>query len=470
MIDKSLLEDKKVRIQAIAVAIAVLLILFRGISTGLDLRGGSLIQIQTERPLSPSEMDRVASIMDQRMRGGLGVRDVSVTPWGEEFLIIRIAGVAPEEAEKLVGKPGKLLVRIGNVTAFTGEELQRVDPFGRSSASGSWGVPFTITQEAARRFRDAAVATNFEFVNMYMDEGSRITATTDRKPDEDLLERMGFAGSGKMSTSETSLAGFVTVLTLDLTLEEIGERGKEKIEGALQAGGLREIKYERSGLVNSAPISPNLQEELAAGQVVRSLILETGSSDEARLDAKRIEAILRSGALPIRVSIVGSFGVSPALGEDFTRSAIGAGILAIIGVSAVIYARYRRPLLVVPVIVTGLSEVAMILGVASLINWDIDLPAIAGIIAAIGTGVDNQIVILDEIMLQRERSIRFRIQSAFFIVMGSYFTLVAAMMPLFLIGLGMLEGFAITTIIGATTGVFITRPAFARIAEQLLAK
>ncbi len=469
MKEKPLLEDTRIRILAIAVAAAVFLILFRGVSTGLDLRGGSLIQVQTERPLSPSEMDRVASIMDQRMRGGLGVRDVSVTPWGEEFLIIRIAGVAPEDAEKLVGKPGKLVVRIGNVTAFTGEELQRVDPFGRAGVSGSWGVPFTITQEAARRFRDAAVATNFEQVYMYMDEGTKITVTTDKQPNEALLEELGFAGRGKMTASVASLAGFATTITLDLTLDELGERGKERIESFLRDSGVREIKYERSGLVNSAPISPNLQAELAAGQTARSLILETGSSEEGRLDAKRIEAILRSGALPIRVSIVGSFGVSPALGEDFTRSAIMAGILAVAGVSAVIYLRYRTPKVVVPVIATGVSEVVIILGVASLIKWDIDLPAIAGIIAAIGTGVDNQIVILDEI-LQRERSIRFRMQSAFFVVMGSYFTLVAAMVPLFLIGLGMLEGFAVTTIIGATSGVFITRPAFARVAEQLLSK
>ncbi|MFQ5815232.1 MAG: protein translocase subunit SecD, partial [Candidatus Hydrothermarchaeaceae archaeon] len=112
--------------------------------------------------------------------------------------------------------------------------------------------------------------------------------------------------------------------------------------------------------------------------------------------------------------------------------------------------------------------IILILGVASLIRWDIDLPAIAGIIAAVGTGVDNQIVILDEILLEKERSVRHRIKNAFFIVMGSYLTIVAAMIPLFLIALGMLEGFAVTTIIGATSGVFITRPAFARIVEYLV--
>jgi preprotein translocase subunit SecD len=86
----------------------------------------------------------------------------------------------------------------------------------------------------------------------------------------------------------------------------------------------------------------------------------------------------------------------------------------------------------------------------------------------VGTGVDNQIVIIDEILLEKERSIRYRIKSAFFIVIGSWMTLVAAMLPLFIVGMAALKGFAVTTIIGATAGVFITRPAYAKILEYLM--
>jgi preprotein translocase subunit SecD len=198
------------------------------------------------------------------------------------------------------------------------------------------------------------------------------------------------------------------------------------------------------------------------------MILETGSDDAGREEARRIEAILRSGALPIKVDIVGSYDVSAALGEDFGKAAITAGLLAFLGVSAVIYTRYRRLELVVPVLITGSSEIIIIFGIASLIRWDIDLPAIAGIIAAVGTGMDNQIVILDEILLEKEKSIRYRIKNAFFIVMGSWMTLVAAMVPLFVVGFGLLQGFAVTTMIGATAGVFITRPAFARMIQYLI--
>ena len=54
--------------------------------------------------------------------------------------------------------------------------------------------------------------------------------------------------------------------------------------------------------------------------------------------------------------------------------------------------------------------------------------------------------------------------------MVAYFTGVAAMVPLLFAGAGLLKGFALTTIIGISIGVFITRPAFAAAVEVLLKK
>jgi preprotein translocase subunit SecD len=41
------------------------------------------------------------------------------------------------------------------------------------------------------------------------------------------------------------------------------------------------------------------------------------------------------------------------------------------------------------------------------------------------------------------------------------------MLPLFWAGAGILRGFALTTIIGVTVGILITRPAFADIVERI---
>ncbi|MFH0867978.1 MAG: protein translocase subunit SecD, partial [Candidatus Woesearchaeota archaeon] len=125
----------------------------------------------------------------------------------------------------------------------------------------------------------------------------------------------------------------------------------------------------------------------------------------------------------------------------------------------------------VPMVIISISEVIILLGVAALIGWNIDLAAVAGIIIAVGTGVDHQIVITDETLRGGQRVIynwKERIKSAFFIIMASYFTMVVALIPLIFAGAGLLKGFAITTILGASIGVFISRPVFARVIEILL--
>jgi preprotein translocase subunit SecD len=398
--------DNKIRILVVFVAVSLFMIMVNGISTGLDLQGGSVIIIETERPLDAAEMDQVLTIMDERLRGGLGVRDVKVRALDNQHVRIEIAGVSPEDAKKLIGKPGKLEVRIGNISAFTGDELDRVDPFTYEPRSGGWAVPFTISEAAADKFRDAAVETDFASVYMYMDEGTRITAFTMEEPEgvKELLKELEITGDVETTVTNFSIT---TVVNLDNNLDEL-DGLEDEIIAHLEKFNVTTYNITRSGLVNDAPLSPSLQAELGAGQSVRSLILETGSGDEGRKEARRIEVILRSGALPIRVSIVSTQGVSATLGDDFAKNAILAGIVAFLGVSLFIYARYRNLAIVLPIIVTGFSEIVIILGFASLIRWNIDLPAIAGIIAAVGTGVDNQIVIMDEVMSGDRKSIRYR--------------------------------------------------------------
>ena len=113
------------------------------------------------------------------------------------------------------------------------------------------------------------------------------------------------------------------------------------------------------------------------------------------------------------------------------------------------------------------SEAFITLGIASIISWNLDAPSIAGIIAGMGTGVNDQIVIIDESISNRHLSIKERIKRALFIILGAFFTIIAAMIPLFWAGAGMLKGFALTTILGVTVGILITRPAFANIIRRM---
>jgi len=84
-----------------------------------------------------------------------------------------------------------------------------------------------------------------------------------------------------------------------------------------------------------------------------------------------------------------------------------------------------------------------------------------------GTGVNDQIVILDESISNVSISLKQKIKNAFFIILGAFFTTFAAMVPLLWAGAGMLKGFAITTMATLTIGVLITRPAFAEILRKI---
>ena len=81
--------------------------------------------------------------------------------------------------------------------------------------------------------------------------------------------------------------------------------------------------------------------------------------------------------------------------------------------------------------------------------------------------IDDQIVILDEARREKFLSLKQRLKLAFAIILGAYLTAAVSMLPLLWAGAGLLKGFAFTTLIGITAGVFITRPAFSDMVRKM---
>lgn len=404
------LRDYRVILLIVLIIASVAAISHYGIQEGLDLKGGSLIQLHLDQPVDKNTMSIVTNVLDKRLNT-LGVSDVKVRGSGNQDVIIEIAGVQPDEVSKIIGTPGKFEAKIENKTIFTGVDITHVNPYQIIGNSGS--VPFEISIDSANRFAQAVKGKPGIPVDMYLDD--------------------------KLLYSPT-------------------------VDASLTNGAAKtEVQIE----------------------------LPSSSKEDATKQAKDMEAILQSGALPVKVQIVGVQGISADLGSQFEKGALVSGLLAIIMVSTVVFLRYRRLLLVIPIIFTTLAELLIILGVASVIHWNIDLPAIAGILAAIGTGVDDQIIITDEV-LNKEKikekpknsrnkrkknlsKVRINIKAAFFIIFASAATLIAAMMPLAYYGfsrgytgIGMLSAFAFTTILGVLIGIFITRPVYAKFIERFL--
>ncbi|MBN1455342.1 MAG: preprotein translocase subunit SecD, partial [Methanomicrobia archaeon] len=223
-------------------------------------------------------------------------------------------------------------------------------------------------------------------------------------------------------------------------------------------------------VIYSAPLSTELAQDIEEQPVYR-LRAETGLENDGFERAKTLIVHLKAGVLPVNVEIIGSGEVPAYLGAKFKEEALIAGLAALFFVVIVVFLRYRERRIVLPMFFALLSELILMLGFAAVINWQLDLPSIAGIIAVIGTGVDQLVIITDEILAGGRSSTsmyRKRVSFAFGIIFVSAFTTIVAMFALALMALGTLRGFAIITIVGLVIGILLTRPAYARIVEEIV--
>jgi preprotein translocase subunit SecD len=189
--------------------------------------------------------------------------------------------------------------------------------------------------------------------------------------------------------------------------------------------------------------------------------------DSASEQMHKLQTILITGSFPYELEVLKLDVISPNLGGKFTLAVFLAGLVALVSVAFVVFFKYRKFNQSIAVLSIGVSEIIITLGVAAFLDINLDLSAIAGVLAAIGTGVNDQIVILDETKRNTDTSLKARIKNAFSVIMGAYLTLVVAMIPLYLAGGVLLKGFASTTIIGLTLGILITRPAFGQMIKRM---
>jgi len=191
-------------------------------------------------------------------------------------------------------------------------------------------------------------------------------------------------------------------------------------------------------------------------------------------DAFALAVNLQAGELraPLDFERDQTFMISPALADQFKEFSLLIAVLSVLTVSGMVYLRYRDVRVAAPMVLTALAEVVILLGLAAAIRMPLDLSHIAGFIAVIGTGVDDLIIIADEVMSEGDVSQRrifdSRFRKAFWVIGAAAATTIVALSPLAVLSLGDLRGFAIITILGVLIGVLVTRPAYGDILRYLL--
>ena len=394
------------------------------IKTGLDLRGGARAFVKADVPLNDAELNDLIAVSEQRLNV-YGLSDVKFfkvsTSSGENLMGIEIAGTSPDDLEDLIAKQGHFEAKIGNDTVFVGGDKD-ITHVGRTGTDAMITECFEV---------EGGEACNFQFTIFLSEAAAQHHA--------DITDNLTINGSYLSKKLDFFIDGKPT------SSLNIGTSLKGQVATQISISGSGQ------GATRNEAIEATKQE------------------------MKQLQTILITGSLPFKLEIVKIDKISPNLGNQFIKQILLAGLFAIIAVSIVVFVRYRKIKASLALVTVSLSEVLIILGTAALIGWNLDLPSIAGIIAAIGTGIDSQLIILDEAQDKKE-SIAQRIKKALFIIVTAFTTTFVAMIPLtgFLgfMGIGaasagLLKGFAVTTLIGITTGVLISRPAFADIARQL---
>jgi preprotein translocase subunit SecD len=435
-----------------------------------------------------------------------GTKGVSFKSMGQNFVLYEIAGVTPEEAVRLLGYQGRLEAFVGDVMVYRGTDIERVSTPQYEAIKGGgikYHVPLRISDEGAARFAEAARGKAGYPLVFYIDrpdDAVLIFSDSALKELYDENRQMFFVAGGQYGyylqvpairvegdrlTPDTSRAlralGKQRVIFLgdqnDFSENLVNEikrenfavefKPKDKNEGTL--GWLQRVCGQRT--------APTISEEVAKGVPLKDVEItgERTSIDQARADATYVQAIL-SQRLPAKVTVEWESSVSPVLGSLFREEIVRAGIAAFIAVSAIVFFRYRRISISASIIGTMASELILILGMASLIRWTIGLPEIGGLVAVIGTGVDHQIIITDEILSGRPTEQKKvsgfgdRVSKAFYIIFSAAAATISAMIPLAYLGFGAMRGFALVTIIGIFIAIFITRPVYAKIVSALIAR
>jgi protein-export membrane protein SecD len=209
------------------------------------------------------------------------------------------------------------------------------------------------------------------------------------------------------------------------------------------------------------PFAIVLDKKVISAPVIREPILGGSgqiSGNFTVAEANDLSVLLRSGALPAKLTILEERTVGASLGADSIAS---GKIAALIGLSAVVgFILISYGLFGIFANLALAVNIALIVGVLSLLQATLTLPGIAGIVLTMGMAVDANVLIFERIREEARagKSVIASIDSGYTRALGTILdanitTFIAALV-LFWLGSGPIRGFAVTLSIGIITSVF----------------
>ncbi|MEM3781775.1 MAG: hypothetical protein QXT43_02335 [Candidatus Micrarchaeaceae archaeon] len=514
---------KDIHIDFLIGLIVVLLILdalFGGphiLHLGVEFVGGTEIPVSLEHPVNPSVMSTLLSTLQQRL-STFGLKEVTVEGIGNAEVYVIVPTVSQAEIQKtisLIESQGVFQGIVNGKEAINGTDIitgSIVPSELEANGTVSWQVSFLITAQAAGKFAKVVFGQANKPLYLFLDrptnavlllnssviaqEQSRLgvnesellsalyqAAAFDNEqiPIElyssaNIAQALNFLNASRAKYSELIIANgapkqiISNATKLNYTIDYVSAQNITPAfatyTGTQGAPAIGVDSWPAIGLLSAPLLNPSVTNGSISQSYEISGSAPQGLGTAAQLayatnQSNLIVSVLKGGALPVPVLAGTPTTIPPTLGKQFEIVSGIALLVAVFAVSAVIALRYRRGFLVLPIILTTLAELFIILSVIGLIGT-IDLAAVAGMIAVVGTGVDAQIIITDEFIgKQANYTEKTRLGHAFYIIWSDAALLVIAMLPLFFsTSLVQIVGFAESAMLGVLFGAFVTRPAY----------
>jgi SecD/SecF fusion protein len=218
------------------------------------------------------------------------------------------------------------------------------------------------------------------------------------------------------------------------------------------------------GAVYSAPV---VQSKIPGGNSVINGI-------ESLEEAKDLEIVLKAGALPAPVRIIEERTVGPSLGADYIRAGMLSLSWAFLAVSVFMLVYYKKAGIAADIALV--LNILIVLSVLAGFSASLSLPGIAGIVLTIGMAVDANVLIYERIREELDAgkaltaAIELGYDRAFSSILDSHVTTLSAAFLLYTYGIGPIQGFALTLMIGTAASLFTSIVVTKEIFSFLLSK
>lgn len=352
-------------------------------------------------------MDTARDIIDKRVNA-LGTREPTIIREGNDRVVVQVPGLQdPQALKDLIGKTARL-------------EFRMVDPNANPAEAQAGRAP--VGSEIVPYSADSGSGASFEVLRrQVMISGEQLI-----NAQQEFDQQSGFA----VVSIRFDSAGSNTFARV--TSQNVGKRFAMVLDGKILS-------------------APSINEPILGGSAQISGNFTAASANELAIS-------LRSGALPVKMTVVEERTVTPELGADSIRKGAIAGIIASLAVLVfmiVVYGRFG-----VYANIALMFNIALIVAIMGAFNATLTLPGIAGFVLTIGAAVDANVLINERIREELKRgrrvfqAIDIGYKEASRAIFDANVTNVIAAALMFWFGSGPIKGFAVVLTIGIITSVF----------------